>query len=85
MMGEGLRVEITHDGDRDEVLDMAHTPSRERGNLAEWTAVQQRFPSSKAKIDDLFVLWLSIPDSQKLVRQNSAELANWPKLELNVC
>ncbi|GAQ79247.1 protein phosphatase 2 formerly 2A regulatory subunit B' [Klebsormidium nitens] len=27
----------------------------------------QRFPSSKMKIDELFIQWLSLPDSQKLV------------------
>ena len=28
-----------------------------------------RFPSSKLKLDELFLGWLSLPESQKLVRR----------------
>jgi hypothetical protein len=39
-----------------------------------------RFPSSKLKLDELFINWLSVPESQKLVRQQKSRSSRRPTL-----
>jgi hypothetical protein len=44
-----------------------------------------RFPLSKLKLDNFFLLWLAAPDSQKLVRvptQLSQQQTTWDRLAL---
>lgn len=67
MMGEGLRVEISRDGMEDESSEVSVPPAREGPSFAELSSMHQRFSSSKLKVDELFIQWLSLPDSQKLV------------------
>lgn len=39
-----------------------------------------RFPSSKLKLDEFFLNWLSSPESQKLVRDETArDVASFPR------
>eukprot|EP00897_Mesotaenium_endlicherianum_P010275 jgi/Mesen1/9276/ME000060S08713 len=65
-LGEGLRVEIIpHDPTEEEVVEA--TQATTSSGIPDVMAVHQRFPSSKMKVDELFIQWLSLPESQKLV------------------
>jgi serine/threonine-protein phosphatase 2A regulatory subunit B'' len=37
------------------------------GSDGEVAGAPKRFPSSKLKLDELFLQWISLPDSQKLI------------------
>lgn len=67
MASGGLRLEINSRDDGEENAE-GNVPHKVRlSPLADSSLVQQRFPSSKMKVDELFIQWLSLPESQKLV------------------
>eukprot|EP00271_Cylindrocystis_brebissonii_P008751 TRINITY_DN2323_c0_g2_i1.p1 TRINITY_DN2323_c0_g2~~TRINITY_DN2323_c0_g2_i1.p1 ORF type:complete len:564 (-),score=121.44 TRINITY_DN2323_c0_g2_i1:1380-3071(-) len=64
MVSEGLRVVIAKD---DEPTDTAYRAKGNFSHVPDFSSFHQRFPSSKIKVDELFIQWLSLPESQKLV------------------
>ncbi|CAI5489476.1 unnamed protein product [Closterium sp. Naga37s-1] len=69
MAGGGLRVDVSRDEGDEHAEGTAQPKARFSGGSpsGESSLVQQRFPSSKMKVDELFIQWLSLPESQKLV------------------
>ena len=64
MVGGGLRVDVS-EADDHSGPDSSDRRGRPVGDLS---PAQHKFPSSKMKVDELFIQWLSLPESQKLVR-----------------
>lgn len=78
MGASNLRVEIAQRDDQEDASDdVVHSGAGRQASspvsstaapmVTDATTVQQRFPSSKMKVDELFIQWLSLPESQKLV------------------
>mmetsp|Transcript_24153 Transcript_24153/g.52711 ORF Transcript_24153/g.52711 Transcript_24153/m.52711 type:complete len:546 (-) Transcript_24153:91-1728(-) len=65
-MRDGLRLQVGA-GETAAAATAAKTGSNARGHSEDLPAAQKRFPSSKLKLDELFLQWISMPESQKLV------------------